>query len=351
MRRYLYGVVTGEKKGFAAFLVQAVLLGLSFFYGAGVRIKRWCYDKGLCRAAALGRPVISVGNVTWGGVGKTPLVQAVAEHLKGRGIKPAILTRGYMPDGKDAGSDEAVMLAAVLPDVPVGVGADRIKTAAGLLAKHPVDLFLLDDGFQHWHVKRDLDLVAVDAVNPWGNGRLIPAGMLREPLSSLKRADVIVLTKTDQAPQNISELKSRLRRMNSHAPVIETVHNPCSVVALGGGQQKDAAFLSGKKIAAFCSVGDPEGFKNTLATVGADVRKIFAFPDHHAYTGKDISDITAYAAARSLDAVVTTAKDAVKLTPFRSTLQKTPCWVLHVKIKIVAGQDEFYRRIDRLLSR
>ena len=217
---YLLSVMKGQKNGFIAQLITYLLLPWSLVYGIGVFCHRNFYRlKGAYKAP---KPVISVGNITVGGAGKTPLVIWLARKLQDKGFKSIILTRGYMPNSSKV-SDEVDMLNEQLPYIPVLAGGNRVANIREAENVLPVDLYICDDAFQHWPLRRDLNIVAIDAGNPFGNGYLLPAGILREPVSALKRAHILVLTKTD-GPKDIQALSSRLGKINPKALIVESCY-------------------------------------------------------------------------------------------------------------------------------
>ncbi|HBR15167.1 MAG TPA: tetraacyldisaccharide 4'-kinase [Candidatus Omnitrophica bacterium] len=360
VRHFLYLVATDQKKGWGIQVLKSVLGLLSCLYGFVVLIIGWAYRGGLFRTIRLARPVVSVGNMTLGGVGKTPLVELIAAALKEKNIKPVVLIRGYMSPicsrksgvGRRSLSDEARMLVASLGDVPVLVGADRVKNAVNFLKGHTADIFLLDDGFQHRRIFRQLDIVAIDATDPWGNGCLIPRGILREPFRALRRAHMVVLTKTDLGGSNVPQIKARLQTLGLTLPVIETIHQPCALVDVRLKTTTSMSFLKGKTICSFCSIGHPKTFEMTLVNLGAQLAKSFSFIDHHVYEEDDIARIARYCQADGIDTVVTTQKDAVKLEQWlRFFPASFKVLSLQIKISIVKGKEEFFERIDHLLQR
>ena len=350
---YLYAVVTGQRQGGVTGLVKGLLWSLSGVYRLILRLRRLAYARKVFAVHDLGRPVISVGNITVGGVGKTPLVRLLAAHIRDQGRRPAVLTRGYMPGAAPAGqpavSDEAEMLRGQLGDVPVVANPDRVAGAQALLTRRPVDVFLLDDGFQHWRIRRDLDIVAVDAVNPFGHGLVLPRGILREPLAALGRADVFVLTKTDLAPEGISTLRAALTRRNPDALIVESVHAPRSFSDLLTGEVYDLAEIRGRAVHLVSSLGDPDSFEKTLAPLGPEIRGRSFFRDHHPYTSEDITRILAACERQGVDLVITTAKDAVKLRAFAAQWGRVKVWVLEIGVEMLKGREEFLARINRLL--
>lgn len=336
-------------------LLKAFLWFLSCLYFLLIKAILFLYRTGVFKQYHLMKPVVSIGNITWGGSGKTPLVVFVAQMLKERGLKPVILTRGYMAGTVASSqhnrvSDEAKMLEKALGDVPVLVGPNRIKNAQGFAPKNPVDVFLLDDGFQHWRLFRDLDIVAIDTTNPWGNGYLIPRGILREPVTSLARASLFVLTKTDLGKTQVARIKDRLKSLAPGKPVVEAVHQPVRLMNLRSKVPVDLTFLKGKKICSFCSIATPQSFEQTLTFLGADIKQKIPFIDHYHYNNNDVELISRYCHSHDLTTVVTTSKDAVKIGPFLPAFQDNiDVFSLEIKTGIVHGQDELVQRIQHIL--
>jgi len=286
--------------------------------------------------------VISVGNITLGGTGKTPAVIAIAEEAAKRGLLPCILTRGYKGKSKgpclitsDQGpgvrgqgkkdlcrvppdplicGDEPALMAFRLKDVPIIKCADRYK--GGLFAisnlKSQISnlIFILDDGFQHWSLHRDIDILLIDATNPFGNERLFPEGRLREPLSSIKRAHIIALTKTDvMSEEMVSAIEHRIKKYNAAAPVFTASHKPTALISPSGGST-ELDTLNGRKIYVFSGIANGEYFRNMLTAKGADIIRFKSFRDHYIYRQRDMDKIKAEAAGWD---IITTEKDLVKI--------------------------------------
>lgn len=291
---------------------------LSTIYNATLSIREFLYKTGLKKTRRLPSKVISIGNLTLGGTGKTPATIALAEEAKRRGFKPCILTRGYK------GGDEPIVIAERLKDVPIVKGKDRYKSGifaidnlnSQLLTLNSQLIFILDDGFQHWALYRDVDVLLINATDPFGNKRLFPEGILREPLNAIERAHIIVLTKTDAVTQEqITALSRRIRQYNSNAPLYMAFHKPVSLIN-PNGVVKDLDFIKGKRVYAFSGIANPAYFKTVLSSVGADVVEFKPFRDHYRYRQQDINKIIKK--AEGLE-IITTEKDLVKLKGLRLT--------------------------------
>ena len=350
MKKFFYSIITDENKTLLAGLLKLFLLVFSWLYRFVLLIVFLGYSIGILQRQKLGKPVISVGNITLGGVGKTPLVEYIARLLKERNLKPVILSRGYMIN-KDAAlkiheSDEALMLSQTLKDVPVIVGKDRVKNAREYLKDHTADVFILDDGFQHGKMFRDLDIVAVDVTNPFGNGCLIPRGILREPVSALKRADVIVLTKTDLNSSNVFSVRQQIQQLGSSKLTFESIHKPVIFEDLRTSEHLALDTLKGKRVCSLCSIARPQTFTETLRSIGIKSDKQFFYMDHHVYTNKEIKEINQYCQDQKIEALVTTQKDAVKLVHgmplFDSSVRLLS---LRITLEIIQGKEQFVERI------
>ena len=352
MRRFLYLVMTDQTEGGLVPVVKGVLWVLSRVYRSLLAVRGTFYKTGLLKCHQLSRPVISVGNLTVGGVGKTPMVSFIARAVKERGSRPVILTRGYMAkkaSGQDQKSDEAAMLRADL-NIPVLIGADRVKSAKMFLKEGAVDVFLLDDGFQHWRLSRNIDIVAIDATNPWGNGHLLPRGILREPKKALLRAHIFVITKIDLGSEHLAKIKADLNAVNRKAVIVETVHKPVLFSDVRSKEELDLALVRGKKICTVCSIGSPNSFIKTLVELETDIDGHFAFMDHHTYCAKDIEGVVKLCQEQGITTVVTTEKDAVKLGAFMDMFpDDIRVLALRIKISIVSGEAAFLERIYHIL--
>jgi tetraacyldisaccharide 4'-kinase len=329
------------------------LAPLSFVYGAAVKIRSALYRDRIFKTHTVGVPVFSVGNITTGGTGKTPLVEWMAGRLAERGHRVCVLTRGYrranpservvVSDGErivadaEQSGDEAMMLArSLLGQAAVVCDADRVGGANWAIENLKPDVLILDDGFQHIRIARDLDIVTVDATNPWGNGRLLPAGILREPIDSLSRADCVIVTRTADAIE--AGLQERIRQATD-APTFRSTTVTRRITPLDSPElEADKETLRKQPIAAFCGIGNPEAFFQQLREEGFDLRHTEAFRDHHKYSQTDIDRLSRRAADAGAQALITTAKDAVKLRSMRFTL---PSYVVEIEMQI--------QEADRLL--
>lgn len=341
MNQYLLSVMKGRRRGFWASAIILVLLPCSLIYRLGVFLHRQYFKfAGSYKAS---KPVISIGNITVGGVGKTPLVIWLARILKDRGIQPIILTRGYMQVASRK-SDEADMLSELIPDIPVLTGSDRVANIRKLNDAIPHDVFICDDAFQHWPLDRDLNIVAIDTVNPFGNGHLLPSGILREPLSGLKRADVFVLTKIEGS-RNVERLSNQLKEINPGAFVVETRYKAQDAVEVFNKENFPLDFFKDKPLVAFCAIGDPSSFGSELKSSGAHLLKLFTFMDHHSYTKGDIQEIVAFCRSHSIQLLVTTHKDAVKLRALKDLFEGFLLVYIPVQLEIIKGSDEFIQKV------
>lgn len=344
MEREWLALVREERRGPFAFLARAGLRLASWPYGLGVRVRNARFDRSgkLIHRASV--PVVSVGNLTLGGTGKTPCVEHVAAFYRDLGHQVAILSRGY---GGDAGrNDEAMVLEENLPDVPHLQGCDRVELAATAAEELEAEVLVLDDGFQHRRLHRDLDVVLIDATRPPTRDYLFPRGTLREPASGLRRAGAIVLTRCDQVPAaELEAVRGWLAQRLPNTPVATTEHRPADL--LGGDEPEPVETLAGKPVAAFCGIGNPAAFRRTLESLGATVVNFRAFPDHHPYSRADVDDLMRWSEALPAGATVaTTQKDWVKLRV--PDLAGRPLRAVRIGLAFRSGQDEFDAALRRI---
>jgi len=348
LENYARQVMSGQATGARAGALRAALLLAEPFYGAAMRARNRLFDVGLRKSHKLPRPVISIGNITTGGTGKTPMVLWLAERLCDEGRRVAILSRGYGSKAGELG-DELTMLDRMLNSgehSPVFVRAnpDRVAAANELLRQHPeVDVFILDDGFQHRRVARDLDVVLINATSPFGFGHVLPRGMLREPLSGLSRAGAIVLTHADRvSADELSRIEQTIRAHNPHAPIYRTFH------AHTGLRSPDASSpprsedeLSQVPFFAFAGIGSPDLLDAQLRAYGSTYVGRHWFADHHPYSEAELSELRQAAQAANAKVLVTTEKDWAKIASLPSTTAGLPIWRIDMTLRF-AGDHEHH---------
>jgi len=339
-------LISGRRGGLLAVPGRGLLRGLSWGYGGLIRLRNRYYDR-WALPAWLAVPVISVGNLTVGGTGKTPMALWLCRRLLERGLKPAVLSRGYKAS-QEGLADELLLISRRCPEAVAVAHANRI--AAGHLAvnQYGVQVAVLDDGFQHRRLGRDLDLVLVDATRPFGYGHLLPRGLLREPIRGLQRADAVVVTRCDQCPaRGLADLDAAIRGVNPQVPVVHAVHRPTGFADLAGRPVHPPA-RSG--LGCFAGIARPEAFARTLADMNITPADIRWWPDHHVYTPADVEVIRSWAREGRLKALVTTEKDAVKLAALEADWP-VPVTALRVEIEMLGDGDRILAElIDTMLS-
>lgn len=348
--------------------LRFLLIPLSWLYGASVRLRNILFTRRIFKARRLPCRVISVGNIVVGGTGKTPAVIAITKRLQKGGMRVAILLRGYkrrvrekvtiVSDGEKVcvspieSGDEAYMMAKHLSNVPIIVGKCRYLAGQIALERFKVDVLLLDDGFQHRQLARDLDILTISATHPFGNpGKLLPVGTLREPLTALQRADLILLTHTD-TPNISLHAKKAVKRLAPNAPVLESIHQPTHLYSLapnknsekGTSVPTDIRELKGKRILAVCGIGNPDAFVATLMRCSVADVNLLTFPDHHVYTETDKQQVSTVFQTAAADLIVTTQKDEQKLAGLVENWE-LPIVVLAVELVITEGGTEFNNMI------
>jgi len=341
-------LVSGRRHGAGATALRGVLRVAECFYAAAVRWRNRRYDRGAAVAHRVGVPVVSVGNLTLGGTGKTPLVEWIAGWFRTRGVRVAVVSRGYgAEDGEE--NDEARELRRLLPDVPHVQDADRVAAAQEAIRAFQAELVVLDDGFQHRRIARDLDIVLLDALEPFGFGHVFPRGTLREPVEGLRRADIVVLSRADLI--NPSNRAKVWRVVACHAPSAlraETIHAPRELIA-ADGQGLPLETIRGQRVAAFCGIGNPAGFRHTLETCGCLVAGFREFPDHHRFTSKDVDLLAEWSHGLGVSAMVCTCKDLVKLRTER--IAGRPLWGIRIEMEFKAGQELLESRLKSMLPK
>src|SRR5271165_5828545 len=378
LEQYAIEVILEKRQGFRAGLLRVVLRLLSFLYLAIVQFRLYLYRNRILKDRQLGCPVISIGNLTVGGTGKTPVVEKFAKALQNGGRRVAILSRGYksvdrrrkitwwekllaqgsenppriVSDGKSVlldsatAGDEPYMLALNLKGVAVVVDKDRVKAGLHAIKNLDVDTLLLDDGLQYLHLKHRIDIVLVDRQAPFGNEHLLPRGTLREPPRNLRRASYILITKCDGEPND--DLIRRIRRYNRTAEIIECRHRPLYLKHVYKDERLPLEYLNGLYIGSFCGIAAPESFESGLRGLGANIELSRHFADHHRYTERELTQFLQRCVRRDVSAVITTEKDAVRF-PLIDLLE-VPIYYLRVEIEIVKGQKTWELCLQRICT-
>lgn len=362
-------VLRGEKDGLLAGSIRKIARLGSLGYGAGVKGRDLAYKRGWLEVKRLPQPTVCIGNITVGGTGKTPLVIRLANDLMARGLRPAVLLRGYKRENstrtpvlvrdarritgtlKDSG-DEAMELALRLPGSCVGVGADRYAVGKFVSGKHPVDCFILDDGFQHHRLERDINIVTMDVSDPWGGGALLPAGLLREPPEALRRADAVVLTRTSSAgPDRLAVLRAQVSTfMRPTSCILESRHEPRELVALKGHQTLPLENIRGQRVLAISGIGNPQSFEQGLVQLGAEIVDRLRLSDHEGTP----EEVYGWVRNHRLDSdwIVMTEKDAMRWSPgFAAYESLRSAYALRMDLLLSAGQEHWnhlINLIDRL---
>ena len=358
-------LISGHKRGPGAVLLRSFLIIAAAGYSCAVRLRNLLYSKGLLKTHGADAAVFSIGNITTGGTGKTPLVIWLCNLLKERNMRCAILTRGYKAvqnskcvfttSGKDGFKiqnygDEPAVIAESCPHATVIVKSDRVAGAAEAVKRFDAQALIMDDGFQHRRLARDLDIVTIDATQPFGYGRLLPAGLLREPIGALRRADAFVITRCDQATEDrLTRLEGKLRSLNPNAAIARSIH-ALRHIKCADGIELGVDTLKNKKVFAFCGIGNPQAFFTTITDAGACLVGRQIFDDHYRYTESCMTQIHDHATRYKADIILTTQKDWTKIARLRTIRRDIPFGCLAVKIAFLSGEDELIALIEGTLA-
>lgn len=373
IQTYLYRIVHGEKQGLFAAILLFLLHLFSRLYAWGVNFKLSLYRMGILKQHRLSCKVISLGNITVGGTGKTPTAQRLAALIRDMGYRVVILNRGYraawrgdvglVSDGHkiymtaaEAG-DEAYLLAKSLPGIPVVIGRERSVSGEYAVKKLRAEVIILDDAYQHWQLARDLDIVLIDSLNQFGNNFLLPRGTLREPLTNLNRAHTFLLTKVDQTTDNaVDSIRDTLVQYNPGALVVESIHRPRWFIDVEQWYKgvRDAGVtleaVRGRSVMAISAIGNPSSFEQTISDIGVNVIDSLRYADHHHYTMAEMQWAMERAVERGAMALVTTEKDAVKIpSEFIHSERPLPVYVLGIEVRFLDGYEEFMQLIEQTL--
>ncbi len=347
-------LISGQKTGPGASLSR-LLLGLAAGgYSIAVRLRNFLYSARWLKAHRADAVVISIGNITTGGTGKTPLVVWLYKQIIS-GSQCAILTRGYKAAQDSRAQtqdyrDEPAILAESCQEVIVIVNPDRVAGAAEAISKFGAKVLIMDDGFQHRRLGRDLDIVAIDSTQPFGYGRMLPAGLLREPVTSLKRADAVVITRCDQITETeLSQIEKKLILINPNMVIARSIHAPAYVKSTDD-KEISLEHLKDKKIFAFCGIGNPDAFLNTIKSLSCDLIGSKIYNDHHHYTNDCLTDIYEQAECLEADLILTTQKDWTKIKRLTLLKKDIPLGYLGIEIKFLAGKDKLRGLIENTLA-
>ena len=337
--------------------VKIIAYGLSFFYRLIINFRNWLFDHKILKEVTLPCPVISVGNITVGGTGKTPCVIMLAQMLQENGFKPAILSRGYggksinpvnivsdghkiLLDSRIAG-DEPFLIAQTLKGIPVITGAKRIVTGKIAVDQFGADVLICDDAMQHRQIFRDINLVLLGSRSLSGKNYLLPRGRLREPITELKRASAIVLTRANEAQQTKNKIGELIQAEN--IPVFRSIHKPQDIIKGDYSEQKPLSMLAGKNVCAFCGIANPDSFRKTLSDVQAQVLSFDIFPDHHRYSISELGKIKSEFIDCHADFIVSTQKDGARLQEFPDFVNMI--YMLRIEMEIIPSGESFKKFI------
>ena len=342
-------LVSGRAKGAGPAVLRLLLRLASWPYAAAVALRNWLYDRGFLPSHSVAPVVVSIGNLTTGGTGKTPLVIWLVNQLTAKGRTCAILTRGYRTSPHRF-SDEPALLAKACSGAAVIVNPDRLAAAQKAVRLHQPDVLILDDGFQHRRLKRDLDIIAIDASCPFGYGKLLPASLLREPVRSVRRAHIAVITRFDLASEEqIAEIESTLRRFQPNILIFHAVHRQNQARTFHG-QAIPASQLAGKKAFVFCGIGNPAAFLRSVESLGVSIVGKTLFKDHHPYNPDDIRTLVHQARQAGAEIILTTEKDWVKAALLTEQNNQIPLYYLPLELEFLTPPEPILAAIEERIK-
>ncbi len=346
MEQFVREVMSGRKRGFTAYAMRAGLSCAEWPYRFGVAAKNLAFDCGMREPFEVSIPVISVGNLTTGGTGKTPVVAFLANWFRDAGVRVGLLSRGYKSLDSQA-NDEKLVLDQLCPGVPHWLNPNRIASAKQAVAEG-CELLILDDAFQHRRLHRDWDIVLVDATNPWGFGHCLPRGLLREPIHSMARANFVMVTRADLVSvDELTAIRTELVRHDHVGSVAELSFRP-TVLSNSANESQPLSRVVGQRCLGFCGIGNPESFQQTLKQLGVNLVAWESFPDHHHYDAADLARLTDLAEKTSAEVLLTTQKDLVKLRT--TNLSGRPVWSLQIGAEVVRGGPFLEQSLFRILQ-
>lgn len=357
MKSYFLSIMKDERKTPDVYIVKTVLSLLSLIYLALLQCIYFFYKTKILRSYKMPAKVISIGNITLGGTGKTPFTIKLAEDIKAMGRQPAVLHRGY-------GNDESHLLEEKLKDIPVLIGKDRVRNAKRASNKLGSDCIILDDGFQHYRIERDLDIVLIDATAPFGNMKLFPRGILREPLTRLENADIAILTKSNMGCNNIASIRELLKQLNNKIEIAESFYQPIDLKKIftpldshnrhriGQAEESMAvSHIANKRVAILAGIANPGYFNLILEHLGAEIIERFYYPDHHPYSDRDMAYVVKRCLAKGINLVITTEKDAVRLKRLKDIPSEVEILALRIDCKISSNEEAIVGRLHSVFSR
>jgi tetraacyldisaccharide 4'-kinase len=358
-------LISGQNRGLSAVSLRFCLAFTAAGYSLIVRLRNFLYSKGWLKTHRVNAVVFSIGNITAGGTGKTPLVIWLCNYLtqnsniKTKNYGCAILTRGYKATQNSKlktqnYGDEPAIIAEDCPQAKVIVNPDRVAGAIEAISKFGVNVLIMDDGFQHRRLARDIDVITIDARLPFGYGKLLPAGLLREPVTELKRANAVVISRCNQITEaKLIELEKKLQQINPNMIIAHSIHAPVCAKGIGNneiGLEK----LNGEKIFAFCGIGNPEAFLETIKDLGCELVGSNVYNDHHKYAESDIADICRRAESSKANLILTTQKDWAKIAPFILKVQNSGLSIqlayVKIELKFISGEEKLRVLIEKALS-
>jgi len=340
-----YDLVSGRETGIKAAVLRSGLRCLEMPYSSVVAVRNFLYDREILPAVHFPVPIISVGNLTLGGTGKSPMVAWLCRFFLERKQHPGLVSRGYQKVSHE-GNDEFWEMSRRFPNVPHIQNKNRAEAIQKLLQTEQVDTIILDDAFQHRRVVRNIDMVLLDATAPFGFGHIFPRGTLRESLNGLRRADIALLTRSDLADEaERRHIRERVLAINPNIVWGETVHVPTSLIAAKTFSAEPMATISGQSVLAFCGIGNPAAFRNTLERCGVRIAKLIPFPDHHHYTASDAGELVRTTKELGTDSILCTMKDLVKLDQL--DFAEFPLRAVSIEIQFTGGESAVCERLAK----
>ena len=343
IKSYILSIMKDERKQPDAYIVKVILSVISVVYKGILQFIYFLYRIRIFPSYRVPGKVISVGNITLGGTGKTPFTIKLAGYIEAMGRKPAVLSRGY-------GNDESYLIKEKLKDTPVLIGRDRVKNANKASNELGCGCVILDDGFQHYRIKRDIDIVLIDTTAPFGNMKLLPRGILREPVERLKDADIAILTKSDMGFNNISSIHDVLKKLNRKTEIAESFYQPLDLKNAFTSDTAPISYIIGKRIATLAGIANPDYFVWMVEKIGAKIIEKFNYPDHHPYSDKDIADIAKKCLTGDIRTIITTEKDMVRLKKLETIPEKLEILALRINFRFSSNEEKIITRLHSIFN-